>query len=247
MVTFLITSGPTTEYIDPVRFISNASSGKMGFELASYAKKAGNNVILISGNQNPPKISGVKTITVVSALDMFKKVKANIVKADIFISAAAVADYRPLRTEKNKIKKSKNTTVLKLVKNPDILKEVSLKNKNKIMVGFCLESKNLFKSALKKLEDKRLDLIVANPVKAINSDYSDAVIISRKFKVPSPLMGEGKGESYSKSYTPHLNPLPQGERKCRFMKIALKNKSKKEIAKRIIDESLRIFKNRKAC
>jgi phosphopantothenoylcysteine synthetase/decarboxylase len=212
MVTFLITSGPTKEYIDPVRFISNASSGKMGFELASYAKKSGNNVILVSGSRNAGEIRGVKTIPVVSALEMQRKVRENIPKADIFISAAAVSDYRPLRIEKNKIKKTKDILVLKLVKNPDILKEVSLKNKNKVMVGFCLESKDLIKNALKKLKDKNLDLIVANMPDAISKDTATAFLIDA-----------------------------QGR------EIQLKNKPKKDIAKRIIDESLGIFKNRKAC
>ena len=158
--TVLITAGPTKEYIDPVRFISNDSSGKMGYLLAEEARKKGAKVILISGptNLNPPK--NVRTVNIVSAKQMFEQVFEHIKNCDIFISCAAVSDYKPLRYSKNKIKKTGKPIILNLTPNPDILFEVSrLKShafRSPFTVGFALESQNIIENAKKKLCEKKL-------------------------------------------------------------------------------------------
>lgn len=185
----LITAGPTKEYIDPVRFISNNSSGKMGYLLAEEAKKRGAKVILISGpvNLNPPK--NVKIINVVSAEQMFGQVTEHIKKCDVFISCAAVSDYKPEKYSKNKIKKTGNSINLKLVPNPDILMSITQSlnlsiSQSPVIIGFALESQNLIRNALKKLKEKKLDMIIANKVNSMNSDKTTgAIIIKNKIEI----------------------------------------------------------------
>jgi phosphopantothenoylcysteine decarboxylase/phosphopantothenate--cysteine ligase len=170
---FLITAGGTREYIDPVRFISNASSGKMGYTLAQAAVKAGHKVTLISAPTSlwPPK--GVKLIKTVSADDMFKAVKDNFGKCDCLIMAAAVSDYKPFRKSKVKIKKSAKDLIIKLKPTVDILKWAGKnKKKNQVIVGFALEDKNLRKNAERKLKEKKLDMIIANRPSAIGAEKS---------------------------------------------------------------------------
>ena len=181
MVTILITLGPTREYIDPVRFISNASSGKMGYEIIKQALKKGCKVIAVKGPCDINiKNNNCKIIDVVTTQQMFKAVKANLKFADIFIGSAAVADYRPLKTEKNKIKKSVENLNLKLVKNVDIISYVSKhRTKKQAVIGFALESKNLLDYAKSKLKNKKLDMIVANGVETIGSQFSKPVFISK--------------------------------------------------------------------
>ena len=147
-ITILITSGPTREYIDPVRFISNASSGKMGKALVEEALKQKCKVIVVQGPSGTyiQENKNSKVLNVISAKDMLMAVKNNLKYADIFIGAAAVSDYRPVKIAKNKIKKKDigaDTINLKLVKNPDIIKYVGEHKKQKVVVGFALESKNL--------------------------------------------------------------------------------------------------------
>jgi phosphopantothenoylcysteine decarboxylase/phosphopantothenate--cysteine ligase len=157
----LITAGPTIEPIDPVRFMSNRSTGYMGYELARAAKKRGYRVTLISGPSRfePPR--GIKFLSAETARELRDKVWRELKKSDIFVMASAVSDYRPISFSRNKIKSEKIT--LKLVKNPDILKSITQKmRKNKIIVGFSLETKDLLKNSLRKLKEKKLDLIVAN-------------------------------------------------------------------------------------
>ena len=184
--TILITAGPTREYIDPVRFISNASSGKMGYLLAEESKKLGAKVILINGptNLNPPK--NVKVINVVSAEQMFAQVKKYFKKCDVFISCAAVGDYKAEKFSKNKIKKTGNLINVKIIPTPDILFEISKIKGSRILVGFALESEALIKNAKKKLKEKKLDMIVANTVDSMNSDKTTGAIITKdkieKFK-----------------------------------------------------------------
>ncbi len=163
--TLLITAGPTQEPIDPVRYISNRSSGKMGYALAEAAKKRGYQVILISGptHLSPPK--GIKTILVSTALDMHKAVMKWHKQADVIIKTAAVADYRMAKIEKKKIKKTKNRMTLTLVKNPDILKELGhKKRKDQILIGFAAETHQPLAHAKKKLIEKKCDWIVLNNV-----------------------------------------------------------------------------------
>lgn len=158
----LISAGPTREYIDPIRFISNPSSGKMGFLIAEYAKKIGLDVILISGPTHLKTPEGVKIIKVETAKQMQKEILKNFPKVDLLIMAAAVSDWRPYRKFKTKIKRKKKW-YLKLVPNPDILKSVSkIKKENQKIVGFALETDNIIENAKKKLKEKKLDLIIGN-------------------------------------------------------------------------------------
>ena len=170
---FLITAGGTKEYIDPVRFITNASSGKMGFALADAALKAGHKVTLITTIKN----SELKTVEVVSADEMFKAVKKHFKKCDCLIMAAAVADYMSVKKSKIKIKKSDKNLVIKLKRTVDILKWAG-KNKKigQFVVGFALEDKNLRKNAEKKLRDKNLDMIIANTPLAIGNENTEVQI-----------------------------------------------------------------------
>lgn len=179
--TMLITAGPTIEPIDPVRYISNRSSGKMGYALANAAIKQGAKVTLITG---PTKIEkpNCNVINVNTADEMYHEVKSEIKKADIFIAAAAVSDYKPKQSSNTKIKKKNHEIDLCLVKNQDILKEVSTNHPNKIIVGFAAETCDLESNAIKKLQDKKLDLIIANDASAINSDNNQVLLINKNGK-----------------------------------------------------------------
>ena len=178
-LTVLITSGPTKEYIDPVRYISNSSSGKMGAALAKAAVKNKLKVIFVSGLDNADLPKQVKQVKIVSALDMFKAVKTNFKKSDIIICAAAVADFRPAKFSKNKIKKDNSLPAIKFIKNPDILEYCGKNKINQIVAGFALETQNLRKNAVIKLNKKKADLIIANNVKALNSDKTSIELFSK--------------------------------------------------------------------
>jgi phosphopantothenoylcysteine decarboxylase/phosphopantothenate--cysteine ligase len=161
-IKILISAGPTREYIDPIRFISNPSSGKMGYLIAEYARKIGFDVILVSGPTYLKPPEDVKLIKVETAREMQKEILKNFPHVDLLIMAAAVSDWRPYRKFKNKIKRKKEW-LLKLVPNPDILKSVAkIKKKNQKIVGFALETENIIKNAEKKLKEKKLDLIIGN-------------------------------------------------------------------------------------
>jgi len=173
---FLITAGGTREYIDPVRFISNASTGRMGYALARAADKAGHKVTLISTSDLQPPI-GVEFVGVDSAEDMFTAVKKHFNKCDCLIMAAAVADYTPVRPAKTKVKKTGENLTIKLKPTTDILKWAGKhKSKNQIVVGFALEDKNVRVRAEKKLAEKSLDMIIANTPAAIGSDKASVQI-----------------------------------------------------------------------
>ncbi|MCG2711933.1 MAG: phosphopantothenoylcysteine decarboxylase, partial [Candidatus Omnitrophica bacterium] len=158
----LITAGPTREFIDPVRFISNPSSGTIGYLLAQSAKRRGNNVVLLSGPTHLVSPKGVKTVYFSSALELKKCADRFFDWADCIICTAAVADFRPAKAINSKIKKDKGLQQIKLVRNPDILRGLGRRKKNKVLVGFALETENLIENGLKKLKSKNLDLIVAN-------------------------------------------------------------------------------------
>jgi phosphopantothenoylcysteine decarboxylase/phosphopantothenate--cysteine ligase len=173
---FLITAGGTREYIDPVRFISNASSGKMGYALAAAATKAGHKVTLISTSDLQPPI-GVDFVGVDSAAEMFAAVKKFFAKCDCLIMAAAVADYTPVRKSKVKIKKAKTDLIIKLKPTVDILKWAGKhKRKNQIIVGFALEDKNLRRNAEEKLKDKNLDIVIVNNTVTIGAENATVQI-----------------------------------------------------------------------
>lgn len=182
----IITAGPTQEMIDPVRYISNKSSGKMGFSLAEEVKNQGALVTLISGPVNLKTPEKVKRHDVLSADEMKLKVEELIEDCDIFIAAAAVSDFKPKEIYKNKIKKNETEKHLnlKMDKNSDILKVISEKNLNLKTVGFAAETENLLSNAKKKLSQKKLDLIVANDVSnkdiGFDSDENEVTLITKK-------------------------------------------------------------------
>ncbi len=157
----LVTAGPTVEKLDPVRYLTNHSSGKMGYAIAKAAKLRGASVTLISGPVNLKPFEGVDVVTVESASDMYDAVMKEYDSCDIVIKAAAVADYKPAEFKIDKIKKSGNTS-LELVRNTDILSNLGKNKTNQILVGFCMETKDLITNARKKLQEKNLDFIVAN-------------------------------------------------------------------------------------
>jgi len=180
---FLITRGGTREYIDLVRFISNASSGKIGYALARAALKAGHKVTLITAptTQRPP--SEAKLIKVESASQMFEAVKQHFSRCDCLIMSAAVADYTPVKQAKTKIKKTGKSLTIKLKPTVDILKWAGKhKGKNQVVVGFALENKAIRTRAEKKLKEKNLDMIIANTPASIGADKSTVEIKIRERK-----------------------------------------------------------------
>lgn len=208
----LVTAGPTYENIDPVRFIGNYSSGKMGFEIANEFANLGAEVMLVVGpvNIEIPDLKNIKRVDVTSAQEMYEASKSVFPSMDIAVFAAAVADYAPEKIAESKIKREKeDLIVIKLKRNPDIAATLGKeKNKNQITVGFALETDNELKNAEKKLKNKNLDLVVLNSLKNPNAgfmkDTNQITILTEK-----------------------------GE------KLDFEAKSKKEVAKDIIHEILR--------
>ncbi len=189
LLRILITAGPTREPIDKVRFISNPSTGRMGYEIAHAALARGHRVTLISGPTSilPPK--GAEFVLAETAIKMRDKVRRFFRHCDCLIMAAAVSDFRPQRLGREKIKKEehKQSFALKLTKNPDILLEAGRKKGKRILVGFALETAGLVKNAKEKLKKKNLDLIVANQLNQKNLPFGDggvkATLISREGKM----------------------------------------------------------------
>jgi phosphopantothenoylcysteine decarboxylase/phosphopantothenate--cysteine ligase len=193
----LITVGATREAIDPVRFLSNNSSGRMGFALAEAAKQRGADVTLIAGATNTPQPRNVEIIRVNSADEMHLAVMSNLAKASIFIGAAAVADYRPVRRSPGKIKKTESLLSLELERTPDILRQVAdAKQDGLLVIGFAAETENVLQNAREKLSTKNLDAIVANDVSqdgvGFDSVTNEVTIISRDRNAPIhvPLMAK---------------------------------------------------------
>ena len=160
----LVTAGCTREAIDPVRFISNPSTGKMGFSLARVARRRGARVTLITGPTPLEPGPGISIIRVTSALEMEKEVLRVYPRATIVIKSAAVSDFRPKEYIPQKVKKKEATLQLTLVPNPDILRELGQKKKKQFLVGFAAETKDLLENAYQKIKEKNLDMIVANPI-----------------------------------------------------------------------------------
>ena len=192
----LITVGGTRETIDPVRFISNHSSGKMGFAVAEAAQKRGANVTVVCGVTTVEPPENVKVIRAVSAEEMFQTVMKELSKTTIFVGAAAVADYRPRNVKDFKIKKTNQEFLtLELEKTPDILSNVSKnRRKNLLVVGFAAETNDVINYAKSKMEKKNLDLVVANDITkkgaGFNIDTNIAVILTRENKIDLPLMSK---------------------------------------------------------
>jgi phosphopantothenoylcysteine decarboxylase/phosphopantothenate--cysteine ligase len=179
----LITAGPTIEPIDPVRFISNPSSGKMGFAIARAAEHRGAEVILISGPTRLPDPINVTTIRVRTADEMARTVFEQMNHADVIIKSAAVSDYRSEKTEAHKIKKKKGELVLQLQPTQDILKVLGEKKKHQVLVGFAAETGDLEKNATQKLAEKNLDIIAGNLVGSVDSGFeSDTNSVTLFFK-----------------------------------------------------------------
>jgi phosphopantothenoylcysteine decarboxylase / phosphopantothenate---cysteine ligase len=180
-VTFLITAGPTREPIDPVRYISNRSSGKMGYAIAEAALDAGHDVILISGpvNLEPPRKS--KFISVSTSDEMFEAVHRHADESDVCVLCAAVADYKPAQVSPIKIKKSATQLLLELIPTRDILDSLGRRqNRNFLLVGFAAETDYLETNATKKLREKNCDVIVANDARvAMETDENELLILFR--------------------------------------------------------------------
>lgn len=189
----LVTSGPTREYLDPIRFLSNRSSGKMGYALAKAALRRGAQVTLISGPSPLPQPKGVQFIPVETAKDMERAVNGNIGSSAIFIMAAAVADFMPLKKADEKIGKSE-LKLLKLTPTPDILKGVSMRKNRPFTVGFAAETGQKYERAINKLRDKKVDLIVFNDVMEPDSgfdvDTNKVTLIDREREHALPLLGK---------------------------------------------------------
>ncbi len=190
---FLITAGPTREYLDPVRYLSNRSSGKMGYALAQAAKEAGHHVTLISGPVSLRVPAGVRLLEVQSAKEMYDAVAAEITGAAVSIFSAAVADYRPVQRNPHKIKKSGAHLTLELERTPDILaaarSEFGFRG---VLIGFAAETENMLVNAQEKLRRKHCDVIVANDVGrpgiGFDSDDNEVTLI----------LANGRAESWPK-------------------------------------------------
>lgn len=187
--TVIVTAGPTRESIDPVRYISNHSTGKMGYAIAEKASKRGAKVYLISGPTHLSPPNGVNVINVMSAKEMYKRIMEYFYEANIVIKSAAVADYAPAEANNQKIKKSEDDLTIRLTKNPDILYELGKIKRDKILVGFAMETQNLIENAKEKIKRKNLDFIVANDLMTEGAgfacDTNVVKIIDRDGKIES--------------------------------------------------------------
>lgn len=197
----LITAGPTIEPLDPVRYLTNFSSGKMGYALAKEAYNRGAEVILVSGPTNLEVPYGVELINVSTTKEMFDAIEENFKDCDVIIKAAAPLDYRPKVVSDKKIKKDKDILDLELIKNPDIISYFGKIKGRQILVGFAAETDNVIENASRKLEKKNLDFIVANDVSRKDIGFisdSNAVTIIDK---------SGKKEEYSKMTKVELSKI----------------------------------------
>ncbi|MBU1862309.1 MAG: phosphopantothenoylcysteine decarboxylase [Candidatus Omnitrophica bacterium] len=183
----LVTAGPTREHIDPVRFISNLSSGRLGYEIAIAAHKRGYEVVLISGPTHLRAPRGVCMVPVISARQLEKAVLRFFHQADVLFMTSAVCDYRPIRPRREKIKR-KSTMALSLEGTPDILKRIIPYKKKQIVCGFCLETSNLVSRARMKLQKKKLDFIVAHRYHRGDNPFGDTMV--------KPLILDKEGNRY---------------------------------------------------
>ena len=183
----LITAGPTREYFDAVRYLSNPSTGKMGFALARVARRLGHRPRLVTGPGDLPRPLKIDIVEITTAREMQQAVRRYFPESDCLIMAAAVSDYRPRKVSRGKVKKTRNQLRCDLVRNPDILKEISRHKVNQTLVGFALETRDFSRNARKKLRAKKLDYIVMNTPRAFGRDRVDAQIFNgrgclKKFK-----------------------------------------------------------------
>jgi phosphopantothenoylcysteine decarboxylase / phosphopantothenate---cysteine ligase len=179
-VRFLITAGPTREPIDPVRYLSNRSSGKMGYAIAEAAVEAGHDVVLISGPANLDPPHGAKLISVATSDEMFDSVHRSVPDCDLLVMAAAVADYKPAQISNEKIKKRAADLSLELIQTRDVLASLPRQDRHFAIVGFAAETESVEANALKKLREKNCDVIVANDARvAMESDENEVTIFFR--------------------------------------------------------------------
>ena len=194
---FVITGGPTREAIDPVRFISNHSSGKMAYALAAEAVAAGAKVTLISGPVNLPTPESVKRIDVISAAQMLAATQEAMTDCDVFIGVAAVADYRPIEVGKQKIKKSDEKMLLSLIKTPDIISEVAQLDDKPFVVGFAAETNDIVRNGKDKLKRKGLDMLFAN--NATKTFNSDSIVVTALTETSETELKEGNKNVVARS------------------------------------------------
>jgi phosphopantothenoylcysteine decarboxylase/phosphopantothenate--cysteine ligase len=174
---FLITAGPTREFLDPIRFISNRSSGKMGYAIAEAARVASPHVLLVSGPTALTPPAGVECESVTTAQEMADTVLARFDRCDVVVMAAAVCDFRPKQTAGSKIKKGTFRGVLELEPTVDILAELGKRKQSQTLVGFAAETDDLLDNARAKLQHKNLDMIVANTVSAFEAETSAVTLL----------------------------------------------------------------------
>lgn len=192
----MVTAGPTREAMDPVRFLSNHSTGKMGYAIARSAKMRGAQVTLISGPVSLPPVDGVIMVPVTSALDMREAVMQNLPESDFVIKAAAVGDYRPAELKTDKIKKHDDDMSVALVRNPDILAEIGRnRREDQVICGFSMETRDLLENSAKKLQNKNCDVIVANNLKVKGAGFAgDTNVVTLLYRdgttEPLALMGK---------------------------------------------------------
>lgn len=172
---FVVTAGPTREAIDPVRFLSNRSSGKMGYAIAEAALAAGHQVNLISGPTCLPHPVGARFISITTSDELYQQVLRAVRNCDVLVMCAAVADYKPAKLERQKIKKRKDCLSLRLIPTRDILLSLAKRELNCLVVGFAAETHQLKKHAQKKLRTKKCDIIIANDVSKSNSGMESDV------------------------------------------------------------------------
>ena len=194
-INVMVTAGPTREAIDPVRYITNHSTGKMGYAIARRAMLRGANVTLVSGPVSIPPVPFVKTVPIVSAEDMFQAVKENLPENDILIKSAAVADYRPPKINSEKMKKKDGDMSIELERTTDILQYVGEhRTKEQVICGFSMETQNMLENSRKKLEKRKLDMIVANNLKdkgaGFGTDTNLVTIITKEEEKSLELMSK---------------------------------------------------------
>ncbi len=175
----LVTAGPTREAIDPVRFVSNPSSGKMGYAIARAAKRRGAEVVLVSGHSYLKPPTGITFVSVATADEMLEASLRHYPQSTVVIMAAAVADYKPKTSYRKKVKKEETKLTIELERTQDILQEMGNKKRGQFLVGFALETDEMIANAKKKLESKHLDLIVANEPKGFDKDVNQVTIIDK--------------------------------------------------------------------
>lgn len=208
----LITAGPTREFIDPVRFISNPSTGKMGVAVAEAALEKGHDVTLVFGPVSLPLPGNSNNINVISGLEMKEAVVSNFTECDVLIMTAAVADYRPVKKHSEKIHKTSDRITIELEKNPDILKEIKKIKTHQKIIGFAAETEDMVESGARKLKEKNLDLIIANKVgtekSGFGSENLEAVaILKNGAKEDLGCIGKKEAAEYIIKYAEKLKGL----------------------------------------